>query len=340
MDLPFEPKPMRIGAILDSSFWIYRRNFGPILLFSLLIGASSDIVVNLVTFLALPGGLAGVGWQRLLNQFIDILGNNANGIANSDDALNFLQSTAGISSALFASSMLGLAVTILIQSMVTGGITNVASGSYHGVTETASNWFAKARHLYGRFVLTGIAQYLCTALSAIALFIPILLIIFVMSIIFGVLSAAGGGFGLVIFVILILLVSFFSIAMAFTWTTLIFPVAVNEGLFGFRAVGRAFSLFFKNFWRLSLTTLFFYFIIFVLETVIGVGTAALFALTDIPLWISSSVSSLLSAFINPLSTIVPVMLYLDTRIRREGYDLVLRSRNLSHPAPESPNDYR
>jgi hypothetical protein len=247
-----------------------------------------------------------------------------------------MQSVTGILSALSLSSLLGFAVTILIQPMVTGGITNVASGSFHGVTETATNWFAKARHLYGRFVLTGIAQYLCVMLSVIALFIPFFLVI----IIIGALGVTSSGFGVVIATILIFLLFIAMIAIALTWTTLIFPVAVNEGHFGFRAVGRAFSLFFKNFWRLSLTTLFIYFIIFILEAVVGFGTVALFMLADLPLWISTSVSSILSAFISPLTAIVPVMLYLDTRMRREGYDLVLRSHSLSQSVPEPPHDYR
>ncbi|MDR1158805.1 MAG: hypothetical protein LBK75_11000 [Oscillospiraceae bacterium] len=331
MDLPFEPKPMGVGTILDHSFRIYRRNFGAIALFALLIGALSQILVNLVLLSALPGGLSGPGLSNFFNQYLDILGGDMD---NYDDMFSMLTRWG---SAMRAGSLLNIAVSLLITPMVTGGITNVVSGYYHGVKDTAGGWFARARSHYGQFLLTGIVLLLSSILSGLVVIIPLFLLMILFALLMSALTLSGGLAGVFIGLPIILAAVVILFTCGFMWTLLIFPAAVNEGSFGFRAARRAFSLTFKNFWRMLGTMALTYLIVFLVQAMLSGGVMFLTTLLGTPLWLNSLVSAPLGALISPLVPIVSSLMYLNARIRREGYDLYLRSHGLSSEYPQPPH---
>ncbi|MDR0670829.1 MAG: hypothetical protein LBF64_00780 [Oscillospiraceae bacterium] len=331
MDLPFEPKPMGAGAILDHSFRIYRRNFGAVALFALLIGALSQVLVNLVLLFAVPGGLSGPSFSNFFNQYIDMFSGNFD---NYNDMLSMLSRWGA---ATRAGTLLSIAVSLLITPMVTGGITNVVSGYYHGVKDTAGGWFARARSHYGRFLLTGLVLLLSGILSGLVVLLPVTLLIITLGLLVGASALSGGFAGIFAAVLIALVAAVVLVALAFMWTLLIFPAAVNEGSFGFRAARRALSLTFRNFWRMLGALALTYLIVFLVQAMLSGGVTSLFLLLGAPFWLGPLASVPLSALAAPLIPIASSLVYLDTRIRREGYDIYLRSRGLSSAYPQPPH---
>ncbi|MDR0381463.1 MAG: hypothetical protein LBH86_05665 [Oscillospiraceae bacterium] len=331
MDLPFEPKPMGVGTILDHSFRIYRRNFGAVALFALLIGALSQVLVDLVLLSALPGGLSGPGLSNFFNEYLDLIGGGI------DDYGSMVSMFNRWGSAVRSSSLLGLAVSLLITPMVTGGVTNVVSGYYHGVKDTAGGWFARARSHYGRFLLTGLVLLLSRILSGLVAILPMFFLLVIFGLVIGSTALSGSIVGVLVALPLMLVALAVLVAVSFMWTLLIFPAAINEGSFGFRAASRAFSLTFRNFWRMLGTTVLMYLIVFLVQTMFSVGLTSLVLLLNAPSGIASLASAPLGALVAPLVPIASSLMYLDARIRREGYDLYLRSHGLSSQYPQPPH---
>ncbi|MDR2670410.1 MAG: hypothetical protein LBC26_01650, partial [Oscillospiraceae bacterium] len=289
------------------------------------------LLVNVVLLSALPGGLSGPGLSNFFNQYLDIIGGD---LDNYNDMLSMLTSW---SEAMRAGSLLNFAVSLLITPMVTGGITNVVSGYYHGVKDTAGGWFARARNHYGRFLLTGVVLMLSSIVSGLAVIIPFFLLFALFALLASVLTLSGSIASIFIGVPIMLVAVAILFTVGFMWTLLIFPAAVNEGSFGFRAAGRALSLTFKNFWRMLGTMALTYLIVFLVQAMLSLGVVFLVALLGAPLWVNTLVSAPLGALISPIVPIVSSLVYLNARIRREGYDLYLRSHGLSSEYPQPPH---
>jgi len=93
------------------------------------------------------------------------------------------------------------------------------------------------------------------------------------------------------------------------------------------AIGRAFRLGKKRFWPLLGTGIVYYLLSTVLSYIVafpfsfGAGIAAAATESVIPLALTTVVEGLLGAVVTPFMTVGLTLVYFDTRIRTEGYDL-------------------
>ena len=315
MQNPSSLRSMSISAIIDRTFRLYRQNFKDIILFSLFIGGTASLVTMLLNV-----GITMSAGDILFNPLLDII--------DGTDLIDSLSYLAGLQSALTSGifyTLISIITGLFVYPIVYGGLSMVTLSAVF--EEEEKNFFRRVMSMYWKLFYTQFASGVMVILLSIALIILIAIIIIPITLI-----SAGGSFtGAMIFaVILILVVSIAFIAL-FTFFLLVFPVAVHEQTFGFKAVGRAWSLFRRRFWKsfglLVLSTL----IVSVLSAIISSITSFL------PLIVGSVTSTVLTAFLTPVITIAFALLYVDIRITVEGYDLELRASMLGGNLDDSIN---
>ena len=320
---PFGLRPKSIAAILDNTFRLYRRNFAAICLFGLLIGGLGQLITQLIQIL-LVGGTPVTEYQNLLSAYGNMLSGYGNPYFGNFGAV--YQDFGAILGASTIMMLLNMIVNIFVTSFVIGGIVGIAAGYAHGNTAKPAVWFGSAGRRYGRLTLTGFARLLFNGISYAALSIGALII-------FAVVFLAAF-YSLAISVIGMLAVILAVVVLA-SWPELFFPVAIVENKYGFQGIGRAFSLFFKNFWRMSGLLILVWLITLIINLPLSLipTILPLLGLTDPGLisagvyWGSVILSVLVGALTTPVLPIATTLIYLDIRVRREGYDIALKQRD-------------
>jgi len=318
---PFPLKPMNLGNILDYTFRVYRNNAKTILAYSVLISGLFSVAILLLSNAiaptpSVPNPFSGIiealrtgNWSLIRPQNPEIY--NA---ANSALAETIR----------FISSIINL---IFIYPFVQGGISRTASRYFHGYADDMGTSFRQTRNIFGKLIATTMAIIAYGILIAFCFFITI---IFPIIIIFSIFDSLAGTKG---FLVLFLLLIFFILLMLLTiipiiFISFVFPVAVSENTFGFKAIGRSMRLVQKSFWRtLGITILIgllSYALSLAAESILGI----ILVLSPNIGFLQQIVNVLLTALITPVSYIAVTLLYLDTRIRLEGYDIQLMSSSL------------
>ena len=125
-------------------------------------------------------------------------------------------------------------------------------------------------------------------------------------------------------------------AMAWGWARLYvlqLPAVIGERLGVFRAVGRAFQLSRRQFWRIFGIALLTGIIVTIAAQVISIPIGIVSQLLPVvvgPRWIGLSVvlgqtltGVISAAFTTPVFAVVSALLYVDQRIRKEAFDVEL-----------------
>ncbi len=333
MNYPFGLRAMSAGMILDHSFRIYRRNFKQIALFSLLIGGLGQLLAQAVLMLPIFGGsfysAYGNFFQNYLNMFTGSLGEYG-----STDPSAMFQSLSTLMVSMSVGLLIQALLSLFVIPLVTGGITDVAGGYYHGITDSAGGWFRRERARYGKLVLTGLARLLGLAGSYTAAIIPILIVYTAMVFLMVGVFAAGAGVVGAVFIVIVLLVLILAAAVVISWVEFIFPVAIVEGKLGFSGLGRAFRLYFSNFWRMLGIVVLAWCVVGISGLIVTALSTVMTTFLHVPLFAGVLLNVLFSALTAPIMPIVMTLAYLSNRIRREGYDLALRQRDqMARPSP-------
>ncbi len=302
---------MGMGTVLDNSFRIYRRNFVSICIFALGISGVVSFLTELGIYLWSGGTLV----DSLLNSYTSYF----------ESYLNSDMAVPSFSPAFNWGLLIQFLTFLFIIPIITGGITNIAGGYIHGARRKPSEWFTGTLRLYGKLFVTGLAQLLVLVASILAVLFPMLVVIFI----FAMFAMSGVPALIIVMTVLMVLAVLLLYGIAYFWTTLVYAVFFHEGRYGFGAVGRAFSLYFRSFWKNTFTFSFGFVMILFLDLAWSLLSSYLLTLVTLPVWLTTLVTTFLSSITLPLLPILAVLLYLDGRMRREGYDLELRAGALA-----------
>ena len=324
---PFPFKPMTVGNILDYSFRVYRDNFVTIMGFSALVSGGFSLLILLLQSLAAPSGTMTDPWGLIINgiksgdfpYFIQQIPQSEPGPGYFPESLLFF----------IVSYASGLIMHILVNPFVQGGITNITARYFHGFSMDLSAAFKQTTNKFGKLVLTALSlmvYYIGIAIGGVVLLGIIVAVLFALSAAHVFLDSAGGTAILVvgiIFVYLILVGAFF---VMFNFVSFTYQAAVCEGKYNFAAIGRSFKLVGKKFWKVVGVRILMYLLVYAIIGAIG-GVAFLIALlSPVDIMFQEVITLIITALATPLIYIATTILYYDCRIRLEGYDLEVMSR--------------
>ena len=295
------PKPVRarsIDGILDDVFRQYRDYFAPLLLISLIfmapiaiMNAVAGTLVPTINYQLLFHGQAGM--SALLRQ------------------LQQPQSLGARTAFAVVETLIALVSMNIVSPLLQGtyyalGADTVAYGS---VKSSIWTYFRQAVKRWGAYVAT---TWLFVGLIA--------AVVVVLGVVFGAVLIGGGtksgGFVAVLVLVYLALVIvgiWLNIRLLFT-----FPAVVVERLKNWRAVRRSWTLTKRSFWRL-------FFITLVASIVLGLASGGLSFLIELlpNNALRMLFAGLIGILLAPLYALLLANLYIDMRIRREGYDIEL-----------------
>jgi hypothetical protein len=129
------------------------------------------------------------------------------------------------------------------------------------------------------------------------------------------------------------------ILFAFTWTWFLFTpcVMIVEGAWGTAAMNRSRQLGLGHGWRIFGASVAFLVVASVFKVALPMGLSVyLQSQLESPVLqqvVAGSVGIAVSALIDPIWSVLAIMLYFDMRIRKEGYDLALAAHKLGSASP-------
>ncbi|MCL1912610.1 MAG: hypothetical protein FWG10_01690 [Eubacteriaceae bacterium] len=302
----FSLEPMGVGMLIDRSFKIYRSNFRSVIFFSLLIGGTFTMITSLINVNRMQST------QTLWSIFSELVYNFENPQNLIEEISNLNANT--ISPRSWVVSSLN---SVFIQPLVTGGLTllvfNICTGRER--PETPVGWFNLVKPLYSKII----GSQLALSVITLGIYFALILLVIILSLLFAFSSLPDF---LVFIVMLALLLP--SVLGTTVYSMLALPVAIAEERFGFKFIKRAFQLLFLRFWKslglmLATTTL-----------VSIISSVFRMALAFLPPIFRAVLDAMISGLVSPVSVIASVLLYLDIRISKEGYDLELRNAMLNN----------
>ena len=300
-------KPMSVGTIIDQTFRLYRNNFLSVILFSLLIGGSITAAISMFSRDA-----------QLFGYFSSVF-DMMKEITTGEGLNNFTENyTAPSLSKYLLSMLLSLLNMILVMPFVSGGIVFITLAYAHGIKETAGVWFSQVRPLYGKLIATMLAMIFASSIIVSLLFTAFMIIV-ALVIAFGVQNTW-------LFLILIPFALAFLLGLIalLAFIALVYPAAVQENLYGFKSIGRAWNLFRRKFWKTIGLVVLVYLITSIVTVVLSMAIAFL------P-WVAMYIAdAAIGALISPVALIAITLLYLDIRMTKEGYDLQLRAESVEY----------
>jgi len=325
----FSLKPMTVGGILDQAFSIYRRNFIAILGFSALISGLFNLLIIVMNRSLSPPGLMSDPWELLIQGirsgdfegFMVSLPDPALGV---DEALQTMLVS-------FLTMIMGVLGYIFVEPFVQGGIIHITSQALHGVAVDLSGAFRATGKRYGKLI--------ATSLSLIAYYIGIsiiggmiVLLFLVPGIVMGIFAGenlSGGTIALLIVLLVVfLLVLLIFAVISHSLIALVYPVVIAEGSFHFNAIGRSIKLVWKKFWKVFGLTALVYLLAYAIIAAMGVLSFGIALFSPIPAVFQEVLTLLISALVLPIIHITVTLLYYDLRIRLEGYDLEVMTREM------------
>jgi len=311
-----ELRPLSLGELLDRTFSLYRSHFW------LFVG-----------IMAIPAAFA-IPERILLLNFEGSFFNLTPGRLPTmpDPAV-----MAGIFGGYFAL----LIVFLVVYAVGTGAATSAVADVYLGRSSTARGSYAKVRAKFWRLI--GVVFNI--ALRLLGIVVPVMVV--AVGLVVAVTMSAGGNVNspAVMISMFLIFLFFYLAAFAFcVWFVLRYaiaiPVLMIEDLGVLDSIRR--SVFLTRgrrghiFLALLVAGIIVYvgMLLFTFPFVIAVMLAA--ARGHWPVWLSSAsavASAIGIAVSGPISMIVTVLLYYDTRIRKEAFDLQFMMSSLDQPAP-------
>jgi hypothetical protein len=189
-----------------------------------------------------------------------------------------------------------ISVVVLVQALttplLTGGLSWLAAKFYLGENASVQEAFAVAVSNFFSLLWVGILTFLAALVGFIFLIIP----------------------GIII-----------ALRLTFSATAL-----VVEGVKGTKALGRSWRLSKGSMGKIFLTLVVSFILVFLFQAIIGVPIAIIANAVgdELGFVLTFAGDALASTIITPFAMIVIVLLYFDTRIRNEGFDLTLMAQEI------------
>ncbi len=300
-------RPMNFTDILDETFDLFKSNL------VVLVGIAAAFYIPVYV---LQGAVVG---PMLAN------------IQAGSKGAPVGDTTAMLSRYMMGQMPIGI-LMLLAYCVVTGAVSYAVSQRYLGEPATIGSSYSAVFKRFGALLGTLI-------LSGIVSFAPL----FVILVISGILFAAGGAIGIVAGVILCIAAVVFMVMSAVRFSFVV-PSVVVEGRAHSDALRRSWNLINGYAGKVIGTSIV---VSLVVSIIAGVATAAVGQLIGFVAPLTSVtaqtiiglVNGVVAAFLNPIGSIVVVLLYYDVRIRKEGFDLQMLARDLAissgQPVPES-----
>ena len=302
-------RSLSVGELLDAVFSLYRRNFMLIAAISAIVQVPYSllqyIVFEVAGYSALQSRLQGA--QQALQ--------NPNQPPTTEQIQNLLGIAGNI---LVIAGILALVAVFIVQPLATAATARAVSDRYlDRETSIGSSYRAALRRLLPLIVqsliLTGV----------------FLLIFGLAAVLVTVLGIAGGPSTIPVDVIVILAVVVVAVLL-YVRTSLAAPAIVLEQLSGWRGLRRSWSLVRGLFWRIFGILL----LVLIIRVIIGGIVGALLGLagsaldTNGQLIVTDVAGTIANVFVSPIAYIAVTLLYYDTRIRKEGFDIEMLAQTL------------
>lgn len=313
-------EPMSAGDMIDRSVRLYRRNFAPLL--------SIVAIPSLVGYLA--STMIWFGYSRL------VIGNIQSGGQSAPTAASILMLIAGV--ILYPIWMFVLFYTIA------GLVRVVGDHVMLGEAITFRKCFAAARSRLGDIFL----MCLLSIAILVGLYTVFTFIFFIVAIVVGFLIGATASSGLppwvvgtitAILALVVIVVGIMLALMILSRVIFIPQIVMIEGQTAGSAFSRAMQLGKGNWHKLGAIVLFTYFVSFSILTALTLPVLTALYFLDIlsvdmvfgSSWniVYTSFSQLSSLLCLPIWFISFTLLYFDSRVRKEAYDLELLAREVN-----------
>jgi hypothetical protein len=292
---------MSVGELLDATFSLYRRNF-------LLIAAISAVV-------QVPFALI----QFVLYETTGFLAaENAFGrISTTERGLTSAQLHA-LGTVVTIDSILLLLGILVVLPLAEAATTRAVSDRYLDRVATVGSSYAAA--------VRRMVPIIVQSLILIALFAVVFAVVAGVFVAFA--ASAGSAGGVIGIPILIAALAF--IVVVYVRTSLAPPAIVLEHLSGWRGLRRSWNLVRGLSWRVLGIRI----LLGIITGIIGAVLGGLLALAGAgldahgQLVLRQVISAFTGVFIGPITYIAVTLLYYDTRIRKEGFDIEMLAQSL------------
>jgi hypothetical protein len=299
---------MSVGELLDAVFSLYRRNF-------LLIAAISAVVQ--VPYAALQFVLFEWAGYTQFRQFtIGTFPSSGTSQAITPGQLQSLESL--LSGVLIASFILFLVSVFFVLPLAEAATTRAVSDRYLDRDSSLRIAYGAAFRRLGALIIQSLILF---AGFLIALAVAVFILV-------GLAIAAGVAGALL--GVLVLIAVLVGAVFVYVRTSLAAPAIVLEGLSGWRGLQRSWQLVRGVYWRMLGIRL----LILVIAAIITGIVSGLLSLAGSGLdangqFIVTEIAGAIAAvFVGPITYIAVTLLYYDTRIRKEGFDIEMLARSL------------
>ena len=300
---------MTLGDVLDGMFRLVVANWR---VYLVALGA-------LIIPFNILNAVFSVGGTGVLDMYAEML-RNPGGPTPTPPAAE-----AGTAAMVLGSILVGL-VSVLFVTPVTWGLaTHIAAGAYLGQTPTPGQVWRATMRRYGVLL---------------ALELLLILIFIGVALVFGIVLAIAGVAQSPALVVIASVLALLGAVWLFVKLSLSIPPVVVEQAGPGRAMGRSWALVRGRFWRLLGTWLVIGIILIVLTLVFTAGFALVGALAGTFGAVAAGFvgSTLAGILTTPLFLNAALLLYYDSRIRSEAYDLDVMTQGVAAPpgAPGQP----
>jgi hypothetical protein len=311
-------EPMSTGDVIDRAVRLYRRNFSP-----------------LIAIVAVPSIIGYLVGLALSSGYAQLLGS----VVNPSSSLQ------GAGVILLMIGLIGYPFWFFAQVFTLTGLARVVGDHLMmGETITFRKCFAAARSRVGDVILMTLLLFAAMMIIGVAFFLIVFAVMMVAAIIVGVTSGAGMPQWLGVTVLVILLVvaiaGGITLALIVAARIVLLPqVVMIEGQSTGSSLGRSFRLGGGNWHRVGAIMLFAYFIslslLAALTLPVALGlewfniSSVEFAQTPAGDAIYSAFTQIANVLSLPIWAVSFTLLYLDNRVRKEGYDMELLAQEVA-----------
>ena len=298
--------PLRFGEVISATFRQYLKNARTNLIFSVLIfGLAQAVILVISGMLFTRSGLSFENISDLAERLY--LG----------EALDYntILETMPIRSVFVPSGIFGFLVQVFITPLTTGGIIAAAIADRKGGDSSFSASFGIAAAHYKQLFIVNICSMLVFAFLIIALALGLMLGVTIGGLIAAISPIIGIPVMLVIFIPFVAVCILLSANMIMS-----FVVAIEENVGGFSAVTRGYKLLFGRVWFNAGCLV----VVAVLGCIVTTVLSyfACLPLESMPVT-ANVVYTVIGTFATPLTIVAVVILYFETRLVKEGYDVPL-----------------
>jgi hypothetical protein len=289
-------RPLTVGDVLDGAFRALRATFATAALVILLVQGPFQLLSSLVLVQALPELMDPVSVERMVTE----------GAFDAAVAARAVAYGGGV-----------MIVGLLIQVLVGGALAWVALRTDRG-EEVGPGAALRASLAVSGATLGG--TVLVGGLGFLVLFV----VAFVVALLFALAAPLG-----VIGLIVAIPAAVIGLAALFGSFYLVIPIAVAEERGAWTTFRRAMWVTRRRFWRVAGMMMLLGLVIAAVSFGFSVALGALSELAGDWSWIVDGVAATATALVTvPVTIFVALLLYLDARVRLEGYDLEVRARGL------------